>query len=120
MSIEIPLNLNIENSIIKQSLVKLVHLYNNQNEPQNELKESNDLKLSYIKSNTNEFIKTNFCDEKCFEGFQAILSKLNKGEIDINSIDWTKGGQNNIIQNLVNFYYNIGYNQAVLDQKNEQ
>lgn len=49
------------------------------------------------------------------------MKKIKEGKIDINKIDWTANNQEdqNLFQNLINFYYTQGYNQRKLETSNQ-
>jgi len=127
-------NISTEKHIIKTSFDKLINLFYSDNRIKHKndtnLKRQNQKINSYSKnmkrealSKNKSFLNQDFCNEECRIKFQKILKKLKNGEIDFNKINWSqKEGQDfNLIQNLVNYYYNVGYNQAAsnLDLENK-
>jgi hypothetical protein len=134
-------NTSIEKHMIKTSFDKLIKLFypenrikhkedttmenNNQKKKQNQKINNKSKNLKNVRQLENKsFLNQNFCNEECQLKFQKILMKVKNGEIDVNKINWSqKDGQDfNLIQNLVNYYYNAGYNQAAspshLENKN--
>jgi hypothetical protein len=82
------------------------------------------------KNEKKTFLNTNFCNENCYEKFSNIVKKLKLGEVDLNKINWSSSSSNigensdstkteNLIQNLVNYYYSLGYNQAINEMSNK-
>jgi hypothetical protein len=76
------------------------------------------IKKKYFSSVGNNNFMNNFCDEKCFEKFNKITKLLKEGKIDYNKINWEEvGGSNfNLIQNLVNYYYKMGFQNGLDNQ----
>jgi hypothetical protein len=78
------------------------------------------------KMNTNiDFLQQNFCDNECQYKFTEIMKKIKEGQIDINKIDWTSVRNTNVenqnlVQNLVNYYYTQGYNQGIQETSNQE
>lgn len=134
----------INQSLIKNSLDKLIYIYRNENtlklnqesetennqqkHPNKSLKIKNfknkeSLNKKSIKLAEKSFLKSNFCNEECYKKFTEIIRKINSGEVNLNKINWNHINQlednrndnfsNNFIQNLVNYYYSLGYNQAL-------
>jgi hypothetical protein len=127
--------LSKDRNLIKNSFDKLINLFY----PENRIKQNNNSLLNFnheskkptrqaivnskISKKNKSFLNQNFCNEQCQIKFQKILSKIKNGQIDINKINWwqQEGHGYNLIQNLVNYYYNIGYNQGIseLQQQNK-
>ena len=68
-----------------------------------------------------------FCNPNCKEKFEKIFNLIQQGKIDINKIDWTQpelkeGGieSENIIKNLVNYYFTMGYMQGMQEKSGEE
>lgn len=134
-------------SIIKNSFDRLINSYNNPNsykfsinkidvnlinernynfhiEENYTLNNKNNLELLNNKKNSDELLKQNFCDDHCHDKFIKIMKKIKEGKIDINKIDWTANISNNqenqnLFQNLINFYYTQGYNQGKQETSNQ-
>jgi hypothetical protein len=89
------------------------------------------------KNHNNKFFRnSNFCNQMCYEKFSNVIKKLKAGEVDFNKINWSSPlplpltsasvtNENsefpvpeNLIQNLVNYYYSLGYNQAINEMSN--
>lgn len=134
-------------SIIKNSFDRLINSYNNPNiykfsinkidvnfinernynfniEENYILNNKNNLKLLNNKKNSYELLKQNFCDNNCYDKYIKIMKKIKEAKIDINKIDWTANISNNqenqnLFQNLINFYYTQGYNQGKKETSNQ-
>lgn len=78
--------------------------------------------------NSDQFIKDNFCNNECVKNFNKILTAMKEGRMDLSKINWNEAvaaGNNNasdynFFQNLVNFYYNLGYEQGSNQTNNEK
>lgn len=122
-----------EDCFVKDSFDKLINIYfpHNRSNIENNSIDNDDKEYSVLhkkkidkkKSNDGKdkfFLNKNFCNELCQVKYEKILTKIKNGEIDINKLNWTKdvGGQN-LIQNLVNYYYNAGYSEGISNSQSD-
>lgn len=54
--------------------------------------------------------KEYFCNEDCYYKCLNVIDKIKKGSIDMSKINWNTN-QNNIISQIVTYYYNLGLSQ---------
>lgn len=97
-------DLILNESVVKNSFDRIIQSYNNP-----EIVTSNIIRSKNIEQKQNNKNQNNiFCDKNCKNKFNIILQKMKEGKVDFTKIDWAKIGDFNLVQNLVNYYYNQG------------
>ena len=121
----------INKSFVQESFENLIKLFKGEEQSnniestitpiKNKSKLTNKKKLSSNSKKKKSFLGENFCDDECYNKFTKVMQKIKSGEVDINKINWSDvkekevGVQqsSNLVQNLVNYYFTMGYNQGV-------
>jgi hypothetical protein len=95
------LDLILNESVVKNSFDRMIQSFNN---PQTDNTYKNTQQKSNIKNENNNI----FCNNNCKNKFNTILKKMKEGKVDFTKIDWANIADFNLVQNLVNYYYNQG------------
>lgn len=93
--------------ILRTSMNRLITVYKSNNFTSN-----NQVEEQMANNKTeNDLFSQNFCNEECLKKFKQTLEKLKNNQIDITKIQ-AQIPDLNIIQNLLNYYYELGFNQG--------
>lgn len=100
-----------EKNTIMDSLNNLFTLFTEEG------KQQNDNTQNKMKKNP---LKNYFCNEECYKKFLRVIDRLKNNQIDISKINWSQyQNSDNLIANLVTYYYNLGLSQNQSYEKNK-